>query len=98
MIIKDKKQVIEYANATCDKLFDVLCEQSKHYNGEDDSVDLMYFLSHTVGMFYAKATLSLSGFSSIYGIDNDVKLWIDAICNEYYEQIKVSLGEGQDKH
>ncbi len=87
MIVKDKDSVIEMANELSNNMIDLMNREIANYRGEDDAVEIMYFIMHVLGNLNARTRIFLESSAASYGVDEemmDVKDWLALMTEEYY--------------
>lgn len=86
-IVKDKKFTMDFAHEVTKKLIDVVCQEGKVFNVDDDPAEHVYLILHVVGFFMSKMAMSLEGFAQIYGING--------LTTEKSMEIMTDISKGQ---
>lgn len=88
MIVKNKDDVINASNALANRMIDMINADISLYKGEDDPVEILYFVMHALGNINARIRIFLESSASLYGMQEAVKSmndWLTTISNEYYD-------------
>jgi hypothetical protein len=87
MIVADKEKSLKKADEIAIKILDLITEETKDFQCEDDPAEHSYLAVHAMGNIIARICMSLEGYGNIYGIPNmtsdAIQSWIHIISNEY---------------
>ena len=85
-VVENKQASIEKANEISSKIMNLIAEETKKFDCDDDPAEQIYLACHIAGCFLSKVCLSLEGYAEIYDIKNldckSVSEWINVISNE----------------
>lgn len=84
MIVENKEEVINVADALVFDMLDIIMKKLPVYKGDDCSAEIIYLLTHTCAIFTSKMKVLLSKYAEMYGLKEiPFDKWMAVVVPEY---------------